>query len=145
VTIIDTELHIARLEQLVQELTSERDSLLNQVLEEKQATTTAEAYHQADIDLLSERLIQEANDREWCETYDDVVADINQHLHRPLDTRIASQQLTVRVTLDIRARPGEFPSTDRMARMVHSQLSESLDDLVDDFDIDVQGAWAEWD
>lgn len=55
--------------------------------------------HKHDIELIGKRLIDEANDRGWCSIYDEVVADLNEHLHLGLQER--ERSFTVRVTATV--------------------------------------------
>ncbi|MGA1438005.1 MAG: hypothetical protein ACO35F_11055 [Ilumatobacteraceae bacterium] len=40
-----------------------------------------------DIEVIGNRLISEAEDRGWCDAYDDVIADLNSQLYMELPTR----------------------------------------------------------
>ena len=48
---------------------------------------TARRHHQEDIDKIGERLIQEAEEHEWCGQYDAVIHDLNRGLHVELPIR----------------------------------------------------------
>lgn len=43
--------------------------------------------YSSDIEKIGERLISEAEDRGWCDAYDDVIADLNSQLYMELPTR----------------------------------------------------------
>lgn len=49
--------------------------------------------HQQDITRIGDRLMEEAENREWCDIYDDVINDINAHMWIELPTR--EQEYTV--------------------------------------------------
>lgn len=80
---------------------------LARLLEKAQADLkTAKEYHEADIVTISERLIREAENREWCGEYDEIVRSLNGDLSVPLRKRYQefTVDMTVTVPLTWRAR-----------------------------------------
>jgi hypothetical protein len=60
----------------------------------------AERRHRDDIAVIGERLIQEANDRDWCQTYDDIVDELNEKLTFELPLR--ERDFTVTALVELR-------------------------------------------
>lgn len=60
------------------------------------------AKHRADIAAISERLIAEAEDRDWCDTYDDVIKDLNQELNVKLKVRVQPYVVDTIYTVTVR-------------------------------------------
>lgn len=56
------------------------------------------ANYKHDIELISDKLIEEANERQWCGLYDDFVAKLNGRLIQPLKTRQREYKVTRRFT-----------------------------------------------
>jgi hypothetical protein len=67
--------------------------------------------HQEDIARIGDRLIQEAKEREWCNIYDDFVADLNDYLHIELPARRKMHKMTMTFTVTVatsfQATPGD--------------------------------------
>lgn len=61
--------------------------------------------HRQDIARISEALTEEANDRGWCEEYDELVEALNDRLHVELETRYKDYEVTIefRQTITVRA------------------------------------------
>ncbi len=60
------------------------------------------AKHRADIAAIGERLIAEAEDRDWCDTYDDVIKDLNQGLNVKLKVRVQPYVVDTIYTVTVR-------------------------------------------
>jgi len=56
--------------------------------------------HQADIDLISQVLMEEAENRDWCDEYDRVIDRLNDRLNRPLQVRTREFVIDVRVSYE---------------------------------------------
>lgn len=85
-------------EELILEVASlrlEKGNLEDALLRAKQA-------HVKDITTISEALIQEAEERDWCETYDEFVSDLNLKLNVQLTERTNDYEVDVVVTQTIR-------------------------------------------
>ena len=61
----------------------------------------AQENHREDIERISDRLIEEANDRGWCDTYDQIINQINRNLHVPLRRRERSYCVTQTIELTV--------------------------------------------
>lgn len=59
-----------------------------------QETTSARKLHRKDISLISTTFIREADDRGYCEAYDEVIDALNKELHYELDTREQDYEIT---------------------------------------------------
>ncbi|GIM98047.1 hypothetical protein [Paractinoplanes toevensis] len=66
---------------------------------------TAEQRHRDDITLIGEKLIAEADDRDWCEVYDEFVdyLNINLHVELPLRERDFTVTAMVELRVDVTA------------------------------------------
>lgn len=74
------------------------------------------ARHRADIALIGERLIFEADQRGWCEQYDEVIDDLNTKLHVDLPLRQREYEVavsfTVRMNVTVTADSPEAAQSD---------------------------------
>lgn len=61
----------------------------------------ARRHHQEDITLIGEKLMYEAEQRDWCSEYDDVVEGLNNSLHIELPTRSRDVDVNYSVTLTV--------------------------------------------
>lgn len=61
----------------------------------------ARRHHQEDITLIGEKLMYEAERRDWCSEYDDVVEGLNNGLHIELPTRSRDVDVNYSVTLTV--------------------------------------------
>ena len=66
-----------------------------------QETTSARKLHRKDIALISSTFIQEANDRGYCEAYDEVIDALNKELHYELDTREKEYEITAKYMVTV--------------------------------------------
>jgi len=57
-------------------------------------TASSKKMHRKDIALISETFINEANERGYCEAYDEVIDKLNKELHCELQTREQEYQIT---------------------------------------------------
>jgi hypothetical protein len=57
-------------------------------------TASSKKMHRKDITLISETFINEANERGYCEAYDEVIDKLNKELHCELQTREQEYQIT---------------------------------------------------
>lgn len=57
--------------------------------------------HRKDIALISSTFIQEANDRGYCEAYDEVIDALNKELHYELDTREKEYEITAKYMVTV--------------------------------------------
>jgi hypothetical protein len=125
----------------------ERVHLLDSIKELEHQRDHAQATHRAEIAIITERLIDAAEQNEMCETYDAVIDALNKHLTVPLGVRDRDQTLRVEGTITFTfSRYLDVPlpynanieSDDSLGR-VRSQLRavglRFLDAQVDEFDI----------
>lgn len=70
---------------------------------------TVKECHRADIELISQHLLDEAEDRDWCEQFDDFVESINRKLHIELTPRATEHdvEFVLRFTVQVTARDME--------------------------------------
>ena len=71
-----------------------------ELLEERLAT--AHRNHEADIKCIGDRLMAEAEEREWCNVYDEVISELNRRLHVELPVREREYTVEVEVTGTLR-------------------------------------------
>ena len=74
----------------------------------RQALAREKTRHQEDVGRIGEALIREAEYREWCSEYDEVVGEINSTLHVPLPTRSTSAVIQFTVTVQVDNATGEL-------------------------------------
>lgn len=87
----DAARQLAQVDEGNQELRDTIDMLTTQLRD-------AQRNHRHDITLISERLLQEAESRDWCHVYDEVIADLNSNLTYQLETREREFDLRVQVS-----------------------------------------------
>lgn len=73
----------------------------------------AHANHELDIERIGERLMEEAENREWCSVYDEVINDLNRRLNVELPTR--EREFTVEVDVSGTVRVTVTTSTENDA------------------------------
>lgn len=83
------------------QVAAERDRVGEQNSSLRAQLDRALSAHRADIATIGESLISEANDREWCSEYDEIVDKINRSLTVELPLREREHTVTVTVTLEI--------------------------------------------
>lgn len=96
---------VRALQESVERLSGERDMaveraerLREQVNSQEAQTQEAQQMHRADIAYISEVLIEEADNRDWCGEYDDIVHKINRSLSVRMDVRKREWEVTMDVT-----------------------------------------------
>ena len=100
--------------------------------------------HAHDIAIISERLITEADDRGWCDVYDDVVSALNNDLYLKLEERSRDYTVEVQamVTFKIKVE-NQYSKTDA-EELATSWIENSADEYIDDvYEIDVRSAEVE--
>lgn len=91
----------------------------------------AHANHELDIERIGERLIEEANSREWCSVYDEVVAELNRRLNVELPTREREYTVevdvsgTVRVTVTTTSNDDALALAREMINFYHWDTNDS--------------------
>ncbi|MDP8971199.1 MAG: hypothetical protein M3N52_12040 [Actinomycetota bacterium] len=91
-TIRELNERVAELQGLLRARTDKLEEMFAQVQDAKRA-------HCADVALIGEKLIEEANDRGWCAEFDTIVGELNQALHVELPARKREYQVAVTVTV----------------------------------------------
>ena len=83
--------------------------------------------HRADIDAIGERLMKEAERRDWCAEYDTIIDELNVGLNVELPTRERSYTVTatVRVEITLDARDEDH------ARSIAGSIADDLERLLD--------------
>lgn len=79
-------------------------TLGNELVTTRSALARSQQKHRLDIELIGCRALKEANDNEWCELFDEVVADLNKKLTVQLPTRDVEWQVDVMVRMTISTR-----------------------------------------
>lgn len=97
--------------------------------EEIRRTEAARQRHYADIALISEKLIEEANDRGWCAEYDTVVDELNEELNVKIDVREREFTVEVAVTLTIRVSARDADSAREAASDIAADAEEACDNI----------------
>ena len=89
--------------------------------------------HAADITLIGETLMEEAERRQWCSEYDQVVEQLNRRLNIELERRITSYDVTYTVRITVEAR-----DEDDARSMAESEMSHAMRtvDMSCDYDLD---------
>ena len=119
------------------DMTSSRDLLQtqltgsdSQVISLRDQLATAHRNHEEDMQRVGSRLIQEANDRDWCEVYDGIVDEINRYLHVPLETRTRDWRVT-----------GTWTITVPFSRTVTARSEDDATSIVEDMEVDSYEMW----
>jgi hypothetical protein len=100
---------------------------------------TALANHEHDLETIGQRLIEESDERGWCDEFDRIIDDVNESLHGTLPLRVQEFDLIVDVvipsstTVTVKAR-NEQEAVD----LVQSNPSEYInmeDFYIDDYEV----------
>lgn len=73
----------------------------------QQMTSEARRNHQADIEWIGQKLMSEAEQRDWCDQYDKFVEEVNNQLHVELPTRYIDYTAEIRITVSYTALPSQ--------------------------------------
>jgi hypothetical protein len=83
--------------------------------------------YSSDIEKIGERLISEAEDRGWCDTYDEVIADLNSHLYMELPSRerafVYRAKYTVYVEVEVEST-NENDAEEQARDLIEERLNE---------------------
>lgn len=79
-------------------LTAQIERLQAEVARQTQRADDAETAHQHDIEVIGRTLIDEADNRDWCDEYDRVINNLNGSLRKELPLRSKSWTVTVKVS-----------------------------------------------
>lgn len=104
-----TELRQLRSEAIVNEATivQLRRALAAEKASAQQDLAVAQRMHEGDIKLIGDQLIEEAEERDYCEAYDDVIRAINKKLKVKLREREVSYEVSLEVVGDFSATSHE--------------------------------------
>lgn len=106
---------------------TEINRLRTELAEALGAVAEAKARHEADIEQISETLIEEANRREWCGEYDEIVDRLNDHLHIQLQDR--EQEVTVVMDVVVRVTRTIMAKSEDIAAELFQNDVNYIDDL----------------
>lgn len=84
--------------------------------------------HVADIATIGEKLIGEANDRDWCEEYDTIVEELNGDLHITLPVREREFTVEVSVVLTITVNAKDEADAREKAGQIADEVEASCDE-----------------
>jgi hypothetical protein len=65
-------------------------------------TVSSRKLHRKDITLISQTFIKEADERGYCEAYDEVIDALNKELHYELDTREQEYEITAKYMVTVK-------------------------------------------
>lgn len=118
------------------------EDLNRQLTQARQATQEARDAHQRDIDRIGERLMEEAERRDWCSEYDSIVDQINSNLSYELPVRSKDWAITytvpVTVTVYASGRDAEAAEDSIDASEIKEKMIEAIRYGYSDFD------WSDW-
>jgi hypothetical protein len=107
----DLELELTRTKSLLEARTGDVTRVSEQRDRIEGQLRGAREAHASDIQIIGERLIAEAQRREWCSEYDSIIGDLNGRLNVELPERekdwTVEMDVTVRVRLSVRATDSE--------------------------------------
>lgn len=121
---------VSRIEQLEIELRAARDFGANRDRLFKQATDA----HSRDIATIGRALLEEAEDRDWCDEFDTAVAALNEHLtiELPERTRMFSVDIPFKAvyygtyTVEVEASTAELAAKKALADVDSDQIDEYI-------------------
>lgn len=123
----------------------QRLKFVRQCYEASQADAAASrARHREDIEIIGTRLIEEAEERGWCDVYDDVISDLNDKLFMKLEERMRDYTVEVRAMVTFKITVEDQHSKKDAEELATSWIENSADEHIDDvYEIDVRSAEAE--
>lgn len=99
----------------------------------RDATTdaaTARKRHRDDIELIGERLMHEANERDWCSIYDDVIEDLNQKLYIELPVRLRTYTVRVVAAVTFEVEVEDQPNETEAREVARDWIESDARDYV---------------
>ena len=94
--------------------------------------------HRKDIALISSTFIQEANDRGYCEAYDEIIDALNKQLHYELDTREKEYEIIARYMVTVRHIITEKSQSDAENTANEMSLTDYVSRVSDFYDYEEQ-------
>ena len=123
----------------------QRVDFLRQLYEARQSDAAARsARHREDIETIGTRLIKEAEDRGWCEVYDDVISDLNDKLYMKLEERtrdfVVEVQALVTFKITVPDQTSKSEAEETATDWIENDASSHIDDV---YEITVRSAEVE--
>jgi hypothetical protein len=87
----------------------------------------AQRHHRADIAVIGERLLSEAEDRQWCGEYDEIVEKLNSCLHVELQVRKRDYTVRVSVQVDVSVSAADEDEARDMAQRIARRAESAVD------------------
>lgn len=98
----EAERKLAEAERKLAEADARIDNMLVRMSQHIDRAAAAERAHRADIELISEKLTDEAENRGWCDEYDSFVRDVNSSLNIELTPRETEHEVSFTLTFVVR-------------------------------------------
>lgn len=89
---------LARWREAATNLNAELDALKSKHQQTATLLSDRSRQHRSDVEKIGQALIKEANEREWCSQYDDLIDELNTELYEPLPVRMRTYDVTLMVT-----------------------------------------------
>lgn len=104
----------------------------------------ARSRHREDIEMIGTRLIEEAEDRGWCEVYDEVISDLNDKLYMKLEERtrdfVVEVQALVTFKITVPDQTSKSDAEELATDWIENDASSHIDDV---YEITVRSAEVE--
>lgn len=121
-----------------------RTATLSELLDEARTNLqTRVRYHEQDIALIGETLIERATQHEWCHVYDSAVNEINEKLHIQLPDRIKEFTITGRVSFtftqaaEFNHGAGDYEAREYLRQLSYGDLNiDTYSFEIDEFEIE---------
>lgn len=113
--------------QSIVESSKQRIEQLNQDLDKSRSN------HRGDISKIGTRILQEADDRDWCDEFDDIISDLNENLTVPLQRRTRTYKVSFFVRSEV-SLSGTVEITAANADQAGRLLDENPYDYIGDLD-----------
>jgi len=94
-------------DEVIAGLLDQINKLNDELAQERANITTAVQEHLEDISLIGKKLLELADDHDWCSTYDDEVAKLNESLHVALPVRHKKFTAGYTMEVEFECAPGE--------------------------------------
>lgn len=123
----------------------QRLNFVRQCYEASQSDAAARsARHREDIEIIGTRLIYEAEDRGWCDVYDDVISELNEKLFIDLEERRRDFTVEVQAMVTFKINVEDQTSRKDAEELAASYIEHNATDYIDDvYEIDVRSAEVE--
>lgn len=99
----------------------------------QQRNSTLREAHEQDIERIGRALIEQADSRDWCSEYDEIVKSLNRRLNVPLPTREKDYTVTFTVTVSVTA-----VGRDEAREMANEMMSNASYGCSGSFDYDCE-------